>query len=307
MSEINEKRHVVACIPAYNEERNIAKVIIQTKKHVDKIVVCDDGSEDMTAEIAENLGAIVLKHATNMGKGAALKTALEYVKQLNSDIIVALDADGQHDPDDIPKLLKPIIEGKADFVIGSRYVEGSKTETPLYRRIGLKIVNWLSGKGKVRDTQSGFRAYPSKIVDLLLQCESKGFGIESEQLTLALKNQLKIIEVPVTMKYKDLEKTSKRNPIRHGGELIGIALRLIVEERPLLLLGAPGIVLCLIAIGLSTLLMWYFNTTRYFSVPIALIALGASFTGITLIIAALTLYALNRMVQKIVRNYTSPE
>lgn len=298
MNEISKKHLVVACIPAYNEEKNIAKVIIQTKKYADKIVVCDDGSEDMTAEIAENLGAIVLKHANNMGKGAALKTALKYAKQLNPDVIVALDADGQHDPNEIPKLIKPVIEEEADLVIGSRYVEGSKTETPFYRRIGLKIINWLSGKGRVRDTQSGFRAYPSKVVDLILQCEAKGYGIESEQLALALKNQLKIVEVPVTMRYKDLEKTSKRNPMRHGSELIGIALRLIVEERPLLLLGLPGVLLVIIGLTSGVYLLLYFNVTRYFSIPVALIALGALFTGVLFFVTALILYSLARIMRK---------
>ncbi|MBC7090505.1 MAG: glycosyltransferase family 2 protein [Nitrososphaeria archaeon] len=303
MNTIDKRFNIIACIPAYNEEKSIAKVILQTKRYVNQVIVCDDGSTDMTAEIAENLGAIVLKHTKNMGKGAAIKTLLEYAKQLKPDIIVTLDADGQHDPNGIPKLLKPIIEEKAEFVIGSRYVPGSKTETPLYRRIGLKIVNWLSGRGKVKDTQSGYRAYPSKIVDLILQCESKGYGIEVEQLTLAIKNKLRIIEVPITIRYKNLENPSKRNPIRHGTELITIALRLIVEEKPLVFLGVPGILLIVIGLVSGVYLLLYFNMTRYFSIPIALITLGTLFTGILLVVTALILYSLTRLVKKYVSNY----
>ncbi|MEM3713493.1 MAG: glycosyltransferase family 2 protein [Candidatus Aenigmatarchaeota archaeon] len=298
MDEINKKANIIACIPAYNEEKTIAKVILQSKKYVNKIIVCDDGSNDFTAEIAENLGAIVLKHQKNMGKGTALKTLLQYAKQLKPDIIVTLDADGQHDPNEIPKLIKPIIEEKADFVIGSRYETGSKTEIPLYRRIGLKIVNWLSGKKRVKDTQSGFRAYPLKTIDLMLECESKGYGIEAEQLALAIKNKLKIIEVPILIKYKGLENTSKKNPIRQGTELIGIAIRLIVEEKPLHLLGIPGIVLIVIGLISGTYLLLHFNMTRYFSIPIAIITLGALFTGTILFVTALILYSLTRLINR---------
>ncbi|MEM3713428.1 MAG: glycosyltransferase family 2 protein [Nitrososphaeria archaeon] len=295
---MDKQPYIIACIPAYNEEKSIAKVIIQTKKYVNKIIVCDDGSVDMTADIAEALGAIVLKHTKNMGKGSALKTLLQYAKQLNPDIVVTLDADNQHDPNDIPKLLKPIMEGKADLVIGSRYVLGSKTETPLYRRVGLKIINWLSGKKRVKDTQSGFRAYPLKTIDLMLQCESKGYSIEAEQLALAIKNKLKILEIPVTIKYKGIEKPSKKNPIKHGMELVGIAIRLIVEEKPLQLLGLPGIILITVGLIGGTYLLIYFNITRYFSIPIALITLGALFIGTILFVTALILYSLTRLMNR---------
>jgi len=301
---MDRKSFVVAAIPAYNEEKTIAKVVLLARKHVDRVVVCDDGSRDMTAEIAEKLGATVVRHCKNMGKGVALRTALEYLKQLNPDVVVTMDSDGQHDPRGIPRLLEPIIRGEADMVIGSRYVAGSETDAPFYRRLGLKLVNSVSrksGRGVVRDTQSGFRAYSAKVLDFMQECEAGGYGVETEQLAVAVKNGLRVVEVPIAVRYKGLEKTSKRNPVRHGAELIGMALRLIVEERPLLLLGVPGALLTMLGIGTGVYLLWYFNVTRYFSIPVALITLGALFMGTILFITSLMLYAITRLKQKTTR------
>jgi len=298
---MGKKSFVVAAIPAFNEEKTIAKVVLLARRHVDRVVVCDDGSTDLTAGIAEGFGATVIRHERNMGKGAAFKTALVYLKQLNPDIVVTLDADAQHDPDWIPRLLEPIIRGEADMVVGSRYVEGSEMDAPFYRRLGLKLVNSVSrksGKGVVRDTQSGFRAYSAKVLDLMQQCEAGGYGVETEQLAVAVKNGLRVVEVPIAVRYKGLEKTSKRNPVRHGAELIGMALRLIVEERPLLLLGVPGALLTVLGMGTGAYLLWYFNMTRYFSIPVALITLGALFMGTILFITSLMLYAITRLKQK---------
>jgi len=298
---LDKKSFVVAAIPAFNEERTIARVVLLARRHVDRVVVCDDGSRDMTAEIAEKLGAVVVRHRKNMGKGAALKTALEYLKQLNPDVVVTMDADGQHDPGGIPRLLEPIVRREADLVVGSRCVEGSETDAPFYRRLGLKLVDSVSrksGGGVVKDTQSGFRAYSAKVLDLMQQCEAGGYGIETEQLALAVRNGLRVVEVPITVRYKGLEKTSKRNPVRHGAELLGMALRLIVEGRPLLLLGVPGALLTILGIGTGVHLLWYFNVTRYFSIPMALITLGALFMGTILFITSLMLYAITRLKQK---------
>jgi len=299
---MNKKPIIIACIPAYKEETSIAKVIVKALKHADKVIVCDDGSDDMTGEIAEKLGAEVIRHERNMGKGAALRDLFRLAKKYKPDIVVILDADGQHDPDEIPKLVEPLEKGVADLVIGSRYVKGAKTDMPLYRRIGLKIINFLSRKlvkSAVKDTQSGFRAFTLKALEELENAESKGFGIESEQVALGIKKGLRIVEIPITIKYKGLSKTSKKSPFLHGEEIIATILRLIVEERPLLYLGVPGSILMLVAIALGTYLLLLFNATRYFSIPIAILALGAGSIGITLIIAALMLYSFNRILKKI--------
>ncbi len=149
-------------IPAYNEELTIGSVVALARKYGDVLVV-DDGSSDRTSEIAQNAGAIVVKHETNMGKGAALRTGFDYALANGYDAAVCLDADGQHNPGEIPKLLEPILKDEADMVIGSRFLDGAKKSIPLYRRLGLWILNTttnasLNGNLKVTDSQSGFRA-----------------------------------------------------------------------------------------------------------------------------------------------------
>ena len=111
----------MACIPAFNEEKTIAKVVLLTQKHVDKVVVCDDGSTDMTGEIAERLGAEVIRHERRLGYGAAIQSLFRRARELGADVMVTLDADLQHNPD-IPVLVKPLWEGGADIVVGSRFL-----------------------------------------------------------------------------------------------------------------------------------------------------------------------------------------
>ncbi len=166
----------------------------------------------------------------------------------------------------------------------------------------MKVVNTISAVGKnmvVMDTQCGYRAYSKKILDTLLECEATGYGIETEQLKKLEERNFKLIEKPVTIRYRGLERTSKKHPVSHGAELVGIALRLIIEERPLLFLGVPGMLLIIAGIATGTYLMWYFNTTRYFSVPMALITLGSLFVGTMLFIASLMLYAISRLDRKL--------
>ena len=286
---------VVACIPAFNEEASIARVVLMAERFVDRVVVCDDGSGDLTGEIAEGLGAVVIRHERNLGKGATLRSAFLRAKELGADVVVMLDADGQHDPSEIPRLVEPIVGGAADMVVGSRYVGGSMVDAPLYRRLGLRLINALSGgsgDSGVSDTQSGFRAFSAKALDVMLESEAEGYGVETEQLALAQKNGLRVVEVPVAIRYRGLEKTSKKNPAYHGFELVDTVLRLVVVERPLLFLALPGAVLFLVGVGFGVYSLWYFNLTRYFSVPMALVTVGAVFLGMLLVISSMMLYAI---------------
>lgn len=297
----NSRVRTVAVIPAYNEEGSIAKVILQARRHVDRIIVCDDGSTDMTFVIARELGASVVRHSENRGKGEALRTLSKEILELDPEIIVTLDGDGQHDPDEIPVLVKPIETGESDVVVGSRYVDGAKMSAPLYRRIGLGVVNFLYKKvARVRteDTQSGFRAYSQKAFKCLISCDAKGYGIEGEQLSLAARNGLKITEVPISVNYKGYAATSKKSPLVHGADLISTLLRLVLEERPLKYLGLPGIGLTSLGVILGLYVMWNFNTTRLFDMPLATLTLGASIVGLLLTIAAITLHGLKRMSEK---------
>ena len=152
-------------IPAFNEEQNIGKTITKLKKISDSIIVCDDGSSDMTSEIAEGLGAIVIKHEKNYGYGAAINSIFQKAKEIDTEILVTFDADGQHKVDDVQNVINPIKEDVADLVIGSRFLE-KKSNVPGYRKIGIKVITKVTNasiKKELTDSQSCFRAYNKQV------------------------------------------------------------------------------------------------------------------------------------------------
>jgi len=300
---VNKKNpFIVACIPAYCEEGTIARVILSAQKYVDKVLVCDDGSTDMTGEIAEKLGAIVVRHERNMGKGHALKTLLGTAMKLNVDIAVLIDGDGQHNPDDIPNLLEPVLQSKADLVVGSRYINKAKIEAPFYRRSGLRFLNYLHKKVNrlpVSDAECGFRALSRKALDAICFFDHRGYGVDAEMLSLAKKNRVNIVEVPVAVKYKGLTKTSKKTPLAHGGELMANILRLVVEESPLKYLGVPGVVLLFIGMLAAVYMVLSFNSTKVFSVHAMIITMGATVAGLLLVLTGFILWGLQMVRNKI--------
>lgn len=296
------KPFVVACIPAFCEEGTIAKVILSAQEHVDKVLVCDDGSTDMTCAIAERMGAIVVRHDENLGKGNALRTLFGAAEKLNADIVVLLDADGQHNPDEIPNLIEPILQAKADLVIGSRYINGEEIEAPFYRRTGLRVLNYLHKKVNklpVGDAECGFKALSRKALKAVDSFELGGYGADMEILSLANKNGVSIAEVPVAVKYKGLKKTSKKMPLSHGGELLANLVKMVIEDRPLKYLGVPGGILLFLGMLAGVYLILIFNSTRLFSLHAMLVATGSFVTGLLLIVAALILYSLERIGKKI--------
>lgn len=296
---------VVVCIPAYNEDKAIAAVITKAQAYAGVVMVGDDGSTDQTAEIARKLGADVFRNPQNMGKGATVKMLMDYARELEPDVLVTIDGDGQHDADEIPRVAEPILKNEADVVVGSRYADGAWTDAPRYRRFGLRIINSLarpnSGAGGVKDTQSGFRAYSRRALGVVQWCESTGFGIEEEQLAKAAQHRLRIVEVPISVRYGGVDMPSTKAPVRHGMELVREALMMVVEERPLLVFGVPGAVLLAAGLIVGVGLLLNFNATRYFSIPTALVAAFLAFTGMMLDVAALMLYGISRIGRKIER------
>ena len=214
--------NVVAIIPAYNEEKALADVIGKTLENVDEVIVVDDGSSDKTSEVAIEAGARVIRHSVNLGKGEALKSGFKAIG--DDSIIITIDGDGQHNPSEIPDLVRPIIEDGADLVNGSRYMNGPEENTPAYRRVGQKVLDIatnISAGTKVTDSQSGFRAFSPQSKNVF-RFKDTGFGIESEMLVDASEAGLKIVEVPITVRY-DLDGSTK-DPITHGvGVLFNIA------------------------------------------------------------------------------------
>jgi glycosyltransferase involved in cell wall biosynthesis len=243
---------ILAGIPAYNEARYVGSIVLQARQCVDEVIVVDDGSMDNTARVAELAGATVIRHAENKGKGAAIQSILAEAKKRNPDTLVLLDADSQHDPNEIPILIKPISEG-FDLVIGSREAQNDKT--PRYRRIGKKVIlhsTRLASKANIFDTESGFRALSPKAINEL-DLKENGFAIESEMITCAAGKNLKITEVPISNIYtKD---GSTLNPIRHGIDVLSRIMVMISERRPLFFFGLAGGVLLVVGliIGLQVL------------------------------------------------------
>jgi glycosyltransferase involved in cell wall biosynthesis len=184
-------------IPAYNEENNIASIITKLKKVTDSIIVCDDGSSDMTAEISRNLGVIVISHDKNRGYGATINTIFQKAVEIESDVLVTFDADGQHRVEDIPKLLIPIEKKEIDVVIGSRFLK-NESDVPNYRRTGIKMITDVTNASinqKLTDAQSGFRAYSKRVLTEISPSDN-GMGISTEILIKASSKSLKISEVP---------------------------------------------------------------------------------------------------------------
>jgi glycosyltransferase involved in cell wall biosynthesis len=198
------KPFVVVGIPAFNEETSIAKVILEAQKYVDAVVVCDDGSSDMTEAIAKRLGAYVVRHKQNLGYGASIRSLFKRAREMDADVLVTLDADGQHNPEEIPAIINPITHGTADLVIGSRFIDTDGTkEMPLYRRLGAKLITKLvngSSKNGISDAQSGFRAYNRNALARLSPFEA-GMGASVEILLNASKHDLEVCEVPSSCKY----------------------------------------------------------------------------------------------------------
>lgn len=291
---------IVACIPAFNEEKTIAKVLLLTKRWVDKVIVCNDGSTDMTAQIAEELGAKVISHERQMGYGAALQTLFKEARKLNSDVLITLDADGQHDPKEIQALLGPVEMDKADIVIGSRFLKESNNGMPLYRRAGVKLFNRLSGKsgkGNVSDSQSGFRAYGRKAIESLGLSEN-GMGVSAEILLKAKEQGLRVIEVPVQVRYEGLD-TSTHNPVRHGLSVLFAIIRLTVEEKPLMFVGVPGIVFLFSGVFFGLWMLQLYAARGYIETNVALASIAFTLIGLFMVFTAITLYAISRLTAKI--------
>ena len=287
---MKSKPLIVACIPAFNEEKTIAKVVLLAQKHVDRVVVCDDGSTDMTAEIAERLGAEVVRHERNLGYGAALMSLFRRARELGADVMVTLDGDGQHDPDHISRIVRPILNGEADVVAGSRFVEGD--ETPGYRKVGIRLITSLTDRITslgLRDAQCGFRAYGRRALNSIRLAE-QGMGASTEILLKAEQNGLRVGEVPIRIGYD--AGSSTHNPLFHGVDVVLSTVKHYSMRHPLLFYGVPGFVSLLVALSFWVWTLRIFAATRQVVTNIALVALGATMVGLMLLTTAVILWVL---------------
>jgi glycosyltransferase involved in cell wall biosynthesis len=296
------KPSVVVGIPAFNEEKTIARVVLEAQKYADKVVVCDDGSSDLTGTIAARLGAEVVKHERNMGYGAAIQSLFNRARELNADILVTLDGDGQHDPAEVPVVIKPVVDGEADVVVGSRFAAGrSASSMRWHRRAGVKLIttvlNGSLNENGVRDAQSGFRAYSRKSLDSLVMFEN-GMGISAETLIKAGRLGLKICEVPCSCSYGNGVKTSTQNPVKHGVGVMASIVRLVVEEKPLTTLGVPGILSLIVGTVFGVWMLQIYAAQHEIVTNIALASIGFLMIGFFCLSTAITLYAISRLARK---------
>jgi len=292
---------IVAVIPAFNEEGTIGKIVSDTSKFVDAVVVIDDGSTDKTAEIAERNKAIVIRHLVNKGVGKSIIDGYAKALELNAEIIVQLDADGQHQPAEIPKLLNLIREGKADLVIGSRFI-GKNNHMPVHRKLGnlffTKLTNTLS-KQKLTDTQSGFRAIRRQVLEKIYLQGS--FTYVHELVLRAAKEGYKVSEVPISVASREQGKSKVvRNPITYGLRSLLIILRTLRDFHPFLFFGGIGSVLFLCGGLLGAYIMYMSFVLGVPSpVPRIIFSLLLTLVGIQLISFALFADALRSVKEEI--------
>lgn len=300
-NEKHRKQKVFACIPAYNQEQSIEEVVKRALKHVDHVIVVDDGSFDKTAEVAENVGALVIRHPVNMGYGAAVKSGFTMALKGRADIVVTLDADLQHNPEDIPSLLTPILDGDAEIVIGSR-LDKKGNQMPAYRKAGVRFITKVMQYNgvPVKDAQSGFRAYSAKALRTILpNLTDSGYGLITESLAEASRNDLPIAEVPVVIRYDTGLRTSRKHPLSHGVGVVYSMVYYVAERHPLLIVGLPGVVfLGLGMLGLMTVLD-IFNRTQQFAIGTGILTIGAIVLGVVLLVVSVILAVLARLSKRI--------
>ena len=284
-------------LPAYNEEKNIAKIIVQLKKVADQIIVCDDGSTDLTSRIAESLGVIVIKHPKNLGYGSAIRSIFLKSREINSEVLVTIDADGQHKIEDIEKVAKPVVDGQADVSIGSRFLD-KHDNAPKYRKLGINIITKVTNSSlseKITDAQSGFRAYNNKVLQALTPSDS-GMGISTEILIKSSNLGFKIAEVPTEIQYEG--DTSSQNPVSHGTGVLLSTLKYISIERPLRFYGIPSFILFTIGLIFTFFATQYYAEVGRLNTNLTLIAGGTLVISVMLMITAILLYSLVSVVRE---------
>jgi glycosyltransferase involved in cell wall biosynthesis len=270
-------------------------VVLKTKKFVDSVIVIDDGSCDATADVAAAAGAKIHQHEENRGYGAAIRTALARGRQMRADVLVILDGDGQHNPSDIPGLIRPLIEDEADIAVGSRFLEAGM-RPPLYRRLGLRVLtsatNLASGQ-KVTDSQSGFRAYSAKALKELTLAED-GMSASSEIQFAIGRSGLRVAEAPINVSY---EERSKRNPIGHGMAVLSRLLVLVSLRQPLLLFGTPGVVLMATGLGFGVRVLVRYSETQELAIGNALGMVLLFLTGLLALFSGLMLQVMKELMR----------
>jgi glycosyltransferase involved in cell wall biosynthesis len=281
----------IAIIAAYNEDRFIGSVVLKTRRYVDHVLVVDDGSSDDTARTAEDAGAIVIRHERNQGKAQAINTGLQRARDMDAALVVLLDADGQHNPNEIPALIAPIVSGETDVVVGSRFLD-VRSPIPRWRIFGqhaLTVATNVASGVALTDSQSGFRALSRDALRTFTFRSGGGFSIESEMQFLVQQHKLKVAEVAVQMTYHD---GPKRNPFTHGMQVLNGIMALVSQHRPLFFFGLTGILILSIGLGLGVVVVDRYNSYQTLAVGYALISIVLAIIGIQTLFTGIILHSL---------------
>ncbi|MDP7197686.1 MAG: glycosyltransferase family 2 protein, partial [SAR202 cluster bacterium] len=258
-----------------------------------------DGSTDSTAEISSLADVEIIKHPKNLGKGVSLKTAFNWAIKNKLDILVTLDGDGQHNPNEIPTLIKPIVMGNADAVNGSRFME-IDNNAPGYRKLGQNLLTTatnIGSKSNTSDSQNGFRAFSKKTFDSF-RFKTSGMGIESEMLIDLAKKGFTIVEIPISCKY-NVNIPSKKNPFSHGISVLLTIVKFVGADRPLTFFGIPGLIVLIIGVYFGINVVNIFYATSEIALGTALLMLLLIISGIFAIFAGLILYVISSTIKSL--------
>jgi len=294
---MSEKLDVLVGIPAFDEEQTIARVVIRSQDHANRVLVVDDGSRDDTGAIAERLGAKVLRHEKNLGKGAAIRDCFEYAKRSGADVLITLDGDGQHDPSLIPTLLETLQKSHADIVIGSRTSRPS--EMPGYRWTGERALDLVTGvkvDGRFVDSQSGFRAYSRKAIENLSAAEY-GMGVDAQLIKHANEAGMKITEVSIAINYSG-SKTSTHNPLTHGLDVIFSLIKFVSIRHPLLFYGTFAVSFLSISAIFGFMTLDYYQHYGRVITNLALVSVASGIIGFLSLFTAIILFTLITVVRE---------
>jgi glycosyltransferase involved in cell wall biosynthesis len=303
-SSLKPKPRILVCIPAYNESNTIGDIVMKAKKYASEIIVYDDGSTDNTYDVAKAAGADnVVRNPRNSGYGVAIRTLFQAARERNADVMVTLDSDGQHDPDQIPDVIKPIIEEGFEIVVGSRFLNLKDTErVPKYRSLGIKTItrlNQSASYNNITDSQNGFRAY-SKSALLKLNLFENGMPVSSEILLNAKRNKLSVKEVPITVSY-NVKRSSSQSPVLHGADLIFNLIQFISLRHPLIFFGIPGIIFLIIGGIYVNIALDLFSRYGSVSTVPVMVSVGSGLLGAVLLITSTILYTLTALLKGDIR------
>ncbi len=282
-------KKILIGIPTFNEEKTIFSIILASK-HYGDVMVVDDGSTDKTREMALFAHAFVTGWNKNKGYGCAIAELFDNAKINNDDILITLDADGQHDPSQIPSFLQALENG-ADMVIGNRFLQSSKT--PGYRKLGIKLLSVLEHVG---DSQCGFRAYNRHAIESLSPKE-KGMGVSLELLDQARQHNLKIAEIPCSISYNNIK--HDHHPLLHFSSLIESFLWLHIWKKPLTYIGLPGALILFTGILASIQMLDLYVQFKTFVFSWTILSFSCLFLGILLLISSSLLYLFKRSLEEI--------